>query len=41
MKSDYARVVACTTDAVSFATGTHVVWYPLFRARKHTRPPRS
>ena len=40
MKSDYARVAACMTDAVKrFATGTYVVWYPIIpRPEAHDLP---
>ena len=40
MKSDYARVSACMTDAVKrFATGTYVVWYPVIpRPEAHDLP---
>ena len=40
MKSDYARVTACMTDAVKrFATGTYVVWYPIIpRPEAHDLP---
>jgi 23S rRNA (adenine2030-N6)-methyltransferase len=41
MKSDYARVVARTTDAVSFATGTHVVLVPNYSAPGSTRDRRA
>ena len=40
MKTDYARVSACITDAVKrFATGTYVVWYPIIpRPEAHDLP---
>ena len=40
IKSDYARVSACMSDAVKrFATGTYVVWYPLIpRPEAHDLP---
>ena len=40
MKTDYARVSACMTDAVKrFATGTYVVWYPIIpRPEAHDLP---
>ena len=40
MKSDYARVSACMSDAVKrFATGTYVVWYPVIpRPEAHDLP---
>jgi 23S rRNA (adenine2030-N6)-methyltransferase len=40
MKTDYARVAACMTDAVKrFATGTYVVWYPIIpRPEAHDLP---
>ena len=40
IKSDYARVAACMTDAVKrFATGTYVVWYPIIpRPEAHDLP---
>lgn len=40
MKSDYARVSACMTDAVKrFSTGTYVVWYPVIpRPEAHDLP---
>ena len=40
MKSDYARVAACMSDAVKrFATGTYVVWYPIIpRPEAHDLP---
>ena len=40
IKSDYARVVVCMTDAVKrFATGTYVVWYPVIpRPEAHDLP---
>ena len=40
MKSDYARISACMTDAVKrFATGTYVVWYPVIpRPEAHDLP---
>jgi 23S rRNA (adenine2030-N6)-methyltransferase len=40
IKTDYARVAACMSDAVKrFATGTYVVWYPLIpRPEAHDLP---
>ncbi|MGH8859282.1 MAG: 23S rRNA (adenine(2030)-N(6))-methyltransferase RlmJ, partial [Polaromonas sp.] len=40
IKSDYARVSACMSDAVKrFATGTYVVWYPIIpRPEAHDLP---
>ncbi len=40
IKSDYARVAACMSDAVKrFATGTYVVWYPIIpRPEAHDLP---
>ena len=40
MKTDYARVSACMTDAVKrFATGTYIVWYPIIpRPEAHDLP---
>ena len=40
MKTDYARVSACMSDAVKrFATGTYVVWYPIIpRPEAHDLP---
>ena len=40
MKTDYARVSACMTDAVKrFASGTYVVWYPIIpRPEAHDLP---
>ncbi|HEY3048766.1 MAG TPA: 23S rRNA (adenine(2030)-N(6))-methyltransferase RlmJ [Polaromonas sp.] len=40
IKSDYARVTTCMTDAVKrFATGTYVVWYPIIpRPEAHDLP---
>ncbi len=40
MKTDYARVSACITDAVKrFATGTYVIWYPIIpRPEAHDLP---
>ena len=40
MKSDYARVSSCMSDAVKrFSTGTYVVWYPVIpRPEAHDLP---
>jgi 23S rRNA (adenine2030-N6)-methyltransferase len=40
VKSDYARVAACMSDAVKrFATGTYVIWYPIIpRPEAHDLP---
>jgi len=40
MKSDYARVSTCISDAVKrFATGTYVIWYPVIpRPEAHDLP---
>jgi len=40
LKTDYARVVAMMTDAVTrFATGTYMVWYPIIpRPEAHDLP---
>ena len=40
MKTDYARVSVCMSDAVKrFATGTYVVWYPIIpRPEAHDLP---
>ena len=40
IKSDYARVSACMSDAIKrFATGTYVVWYPIIpRPEAHDLP---
>ncbi len=42
VKTDYARVVATMTDALTrFATGTYAVWYPIIpRAQAHDLPRR-
>ncbi len=42
LKTDYARVLAMTTDALKrFATGTYVVWYPIIpRPEAHDLPRR-